>query len=282
MRKVHFATPSETASDVFARFSSPAIDFGVPMLAGRARAGDVVEVAGVAQWLLSEMMSHMLANVVATCKDSQMVVLIDVQLAHDLTRTIFLVREALRQRGATEEDIQVKLEQLKVLRCDSTLHLLCALRQCEEMAEQEMENGSERRLIVFVDGMSNLFWPNKQIGKGNRMEKRFLALTEGKKVFRGLDLVSGCVKLLRQLALKQSVSIVASKLVFFPRKGMFEDYFGNGWKSTCKILVGVEDVKMTAAALGKTGQRAMGFLSESEQPEKKIPFQVHGGGCQFA
>jgi hypothetical protein len=102
-----------------------------------------------------------------------------------------------------------------------------------------------------------------------------------KKVCRGLDLLSGCVKLLRQLALKQNATIVVSKLVFFPRKGLFEDYFGNGWKSTCKIMVGVEDVKMTMAMLGKTGQRAIGYMSESEQPEKKFVFQVTENGCQF-
>lgn len=90
------------------------------------------------------------------------------------------------------------------------------------------------------------------------------------------------MKLLRLLAQKHGVATVVSKLVFFPRKSLFDDYFGNGWKSTCSLQIAIEDVKMTLAALGKTGQRAVGFMSESEQPDKRCQFLVAESGCVFA
>jgi hypothetical protein len=183
MRRSHFATPSESAADVFARFASPALDFGVPMLSGRVRAGDVMEVAGAAHWVLSEIMSQLVGGVVASSSEQrQQVALLDVQMAHDVARTMRVARELMRQRGAPENTLentmkntlentlentlQSKMEQLKVTRCNSALQLLCALRQCEETAELEAANGGQRRLVLFVDGMSNLFWPNKQVGKG--------------------------------------------------------------------------------------------------------------------
>ncbi len=261
MKKSHFASPCESAADVFARFATPWVDFGVPILAGRVRA-DVVEVAGNAQWLVGELCSHMVASVLSSVDCCASVVLLDVQHAHDLARTVALAKENMR--GLTQEEIHTKLEQLRIIRCDSALHLLCALRQCEQIAEAHA-GANKRRLIVFVDGMTNLFWPNKQTGK----------------VCRGLDLLSACVKLMRQLSVKHNSTVVASKLVFFPRKGLFEDYFGNGWKSTCKVAIGVEEVRMTLTALGKTGTRAVGFLSDSEQPERRIGFQVSASGCSF-
>lgn len=160
----HFATPSETAADVFARLSSPPLEFGVPLLAGRVRAGDVLEVTGTAQWLLSELMAHMVANVVASTDGT--VVLLDVQLAHDMARMLSLAQEALRRRGLSEEQVKRRLEQVQIIRCANASQLLCSLRQCEEMAEADAAN--ERQLVLFVDGMTNLFWPNKQLGKGTK------------------------------------------------------------------------------------------------------------------
>jgi hypothetical protein len=279
MKRAHFATPSETAFEVFTRFSSPPVDFGVPVLAGRVRSGDVVEVAGTAQWLVSEVFAYMVASVVSSL-DGQ-VVLLDVQQAHDFGRMVFLARE--RMRGHTEEEMRNKLERLRVVRCDSALHLLCALRQCEELAEASA--ASQRPMVIFVDGLANLFWPNKQMGKGSKKKKKenekFSVYKYYVTVSRGVDLLAGCVKLMRQLAVKQNATIVASKLVFFPRKGLFEDYFGNGWKSTCKVMLGVEDVKMTTSALGKTGPRAIGYWSDAEQPDRKNMFVVSMLGCQF-
>ncbi len=262
-----YAAPSETALDLLTRLASPPLDLGVPLLAGRVRAGHMVEVAGTAQWVLGELVSHMAASVVAASvaqgAAATKLCVVDVQRAHDWGRTVHLAREAMARRGVASESSQNKgLEAVWVARCDTGLQLLCALRQVQEAVEGE---GQQQHVVLLVDGMTNLFWPNKQTGRAPG---------------RGPDVMAACVKVMRQLAAKNA-TVLATKLVLFPRKSVFDDCFGGGWKAGLRVALAVEDVPMTAAALGKTGPRASGAIYDSEAPDRRVAFQVSPAGCHF-
>ena len=266
-RPSHYATPSESALELLARVGTPPLELGVPLLAGRVRAGDLVEVAGTAQWVLAELVCHMAARIMAAAAGNEggsrvRLVLVDVQRAHDTARTIQLARNVLAQRGVAAESAQNRvLDETRVARCDSALQLLCVLRQCQEA----LESSGRQHTVVLVDGLTNLFWPNKQTGRA---------------AGRGPDVLAACVRVMRQLAQKNA-TVLATKLVLFPRKSVFDEYFGNGWKSSLKVALAVEDVRMTVAALGRTGPRAQGIVYDSAAPDKTHAFQVTASGCHF-
>jgi hypothetical protein len=265
-RPSHHAAPSESALELLARVGMPPLELGVPLLAGRVRAGDTVEVAGTAQWIVSELASHMAARLIAASAGEEgagtrgaRVTVLDVQRAHDFGRTAQLARETMAQRGLAETSQQRALEEARAVRCGSALQLLCALRQCQE------QQHSDVRRVVLVDGLSNLFWAHKQTSR-----------VPG----RAPDVLAACVRVMRQLA-QRGATVIATKLVLFPRKGVFDDYFGGGWKVGLKAAIAVEDTKMTVAALGRTGARAQGVVYDSGAPDRTHAFQVTTTGCHF-
>jgi hypothetical protein len=265
-RPSHHAAPSESALELLARVGTPPLELGVPLLAGRVRAGDTVEVAGTAQWVLSELACHMAARLIATSAGEEgvagnrgvRVTVLDVQRAHDFGRTAQLARDGMAQRGLAEAWQQRALEEARAVRCGSGLQLLCALRQC-------LEQPSDARRVVLVDGLSNLFWAHKQTTRAPG---------------RAPDVLAACVRAMRQLA-QRGATVIATKLVLFPRKGVFDDYFGGGWKGGLKAAIAVEDTRMTVAALGRTGARAQGVVYDSSAPERTHAFQVTTTGCHF-
>lgn len=244
--RAHYASPSESCADALARCATPPLDLGVPVLAGRVRAGDAVEVVGGSRWLLSELMSHMLAHVIASSHETLALHVFDVQRSVDAGRACELAQQAMAARGLTDERPQwAALQRVRLHQCDWAVQLLCSLRAlCDAV---EARGAGADHVVVFVDGLTNLFWQKKQVDRHKRAP------------------LETCMDLLLRLVQSNAV-VVVTKLVLFRLNQPFDEYYGRPWDAAAKTKLLVQEAGgVTAASTGKSGARAAGYVVESSK-----------------
>ena len=236
----------------------------------------VVEVAGSAR-MLSEMTCHMLAHLTAQETGSRVrLCIVDVQASFDYRRWWFEVRHLMSSTGrpmSAGEEAQLLLG-VVIRKCDSDLDVLSQLR-AYELEVASSQPGAHH--VLFVSGLSNLFWSSRQFRKG--AEAVPYGVTVGPQKKRA-DVLGALMSQLRRLS-EQAVTVLVGKLVLFPNRAIGDDYFGRHWLACVNVRLQVDEVRMTRSLVGRSGLASRGTLVEVEHPELSVGFALGEAGCLF-
>ena len=239
----------------------------------------ILEFAG--SRFLSEMSCHMLAQVTARSEAARIRLrIVDVQNSFDYRRWWFQVRGLMGivlGRPMTADEESRLLLSVQISRCETALQMLSTLRA------QELEAAADKHShhVVFVVGMSNLFWGNLKFRRAADAPDAPSAQPRanvGKR--RRPDLLAAIIQMLRQLSNK-SISILVAKLVIFPQRSAADDYFGKSWTDAVNVRVCIDEPKMTAAQMGKPGIPSKATLFDVENLSLRSPFVVAQEGIMF-
>jgi hypothetical protein len=230
----------------------------------------VVEISGGSA-VLSEVVCHLMAHLV--CKNEEThpkVRVMDVQSALDYRRWWFEVRGLTQDQMDLSQESEL-LQSININKCETELQLLSSLRAYEL---EEAKDKSQHQVLI-VDGLSNLLWNHWNFRKAAEVSDP--TKTKNKK---RADIWTAILERLRSLAM-QNVTVIVTKLVFFPKRHISEDYFGKLWLSFVSIRMVVEEQPLTPALLGKNGVPWKGsFIDEATM--NRSPWQVSDKGIVFA
>ena len=160
-RKISFV--SESAYDFFLRLRTPPLDTGIPLMDGCVHGGSIVEIASSSRWLLTEIFSFLEAKV--STDDSTEIHVVDIQKSVDIERLSELASGLLRDRADGNVEERALLESIPLHRCENAVHVIAALRCISEDAKEQ----NRKHKVVFIDGLSNLFWTNRVSTKGRTL-----------------------------------------------------------------------------------------------------------------
>lgn len=216
-------------------------DWGVPLLVAAA-GGSAMELCGGLPWLVSHVMAWMAAHVVLSASSEVEVVVFDVARSFDVQSMASFLRQeyALRAKhGAGDavvaEEANELLRRISVIRCSSLCELTCSVLLLREQVSLE----PQRPRVVFVHGLYNFFWENKQIAK----VRQTAPLPQG----RCLDMMATLAQALSHLVRHKEakVTVVMSRYHMFGASAAGKDttdssFLRNQWSSVVTTRMQVD------------------------------------------
>lgn len=243
---------------------------------GCIHGGSIVEIGSCSRWLLSELFSFIIAQIIApwdNVSPSSKLRIIDVQKCVDLDRIHELVSFTLKEQKKEtfdERDIQNVLEAVKFTKCESIVHVICALRKFQEELKS-LEAPKDQHFILVLEGLSNLYWGNRVMTAGRTM-------VVGKEK-KGPDLFPVLIKLIQEMSASFGVTFIVSKLVFFQKSKL--DYFGANWASIVTSRFLIEEAPPTNLTLGKTCQSQIVLSDITKEGDiKYAKIMINERGCK--